>query len=69
MTFYRVKKKFDNHCKNPKIHNGDILVGNELYTEKERKKLKYVSDEAFDIVEIPKNRTYWFFGARFQLDG
>lgn len=21
----------------------------------------------FDIVEVPKNKTYWFFGARFEV--
>ena len=21
----------------------------------------------FDVVEIPKNKTYWFFGARFEM--
>ena len=22
----------------------------------------------FDIVEVPKNKTYWFFGARFKME-
>ncbi len=63
MTYYRVRKEFDQKRKNSR--NCDILVANELYTENERRQLGF-TDEAFEKIEIPKNQTYWFFGARFQ---
>lgn len=28
--------------------------------------VKQAFSRMFDIVEIPKNQTYWFFGARFE---
>lgn len=52
------------------------LIENELYTEKELSSLlagadlidrqKHEPGVIFEPVEIPKNRTYWFFGSRFQ---
>lgn len=64
MRYYKVLAKYDN-CK--VVNNGKytgFLVGNELYTEKERQKLN-VPDNVFEIIEVSKNKTYWFFGARF----
>lgn len=66
MTYYRVRKEYDQFPKNPKIRDGNILVGGELYTEKEFNQLPFVYAGAFEKVEIPKSQTYWFFGARFQ---
>lgn len=83
MKYYRVKPEFDNY----KISkNYDILIANELYTEKEfeKVKMKYANRNnmtrsitpisatkgllsCFDIVEIPKNKIYWMFGARFEM--
>lgn len=68
MMYYKVKPEYDNVYKNPKIHNGDILIGNELYTKKEFNKLPFKYAGAFERVEIPKNKTYFFFGARFASD-
>lgn len=65
MIYYKVKKEFDQHYKNPKIHDGNILIADELYTEKELKKLPFVPLAAFERVEISKNNIYWCFGARF----
>lgn len=58
-----------------KLHNRKkhyihyILVENELYTSKEFEKLKSIytdiQENDFTIVNIPKNKTYCFFGARF----
>lgn len=49
--------------------NHYILVENELYTSKEFEKLKSIytdiQENDFTIVNIPKNKTYYFFGARF----
>jgi hypothetical protein len=66
MIYYRVRKEYDNFPKNPKVHDGNILVGEELYTEAEFNKLPFVYAGAFERVEIPKSQTYWFFGVRFQ---
>lgn len=30
---------------------------------------KQTFSSMFDIVEVPKNKTYWFFGARFEMKG
>ena len=69
MIYYRVRKEFDNFPQNPKIHDGNILVGGELFTEKEFNKLPYVYAGAFERIDIPRNQTYWFFCARFQEGG
>ena len=66
MTYYRVREQYDNFPKNPKVKDGNILVGGELYTEKEFNKLPYVYACAFEKVEIDKKNTYMFFGARFE---
>ena len=42
MTYYRVREQYDNFPKNPKVRDGNILVGGELYTEKEFEKLPFV---------------------------
>ena len=68
MTYYRVREQYDNFPKNPKVKDGNILVGGELYTEKEFNKLPFVYAEAFERVEIDKKDTYMFFGARFEDD-
>ena len=65
MTYYRVREQYDNFPKNPKVRDGNILIGGELYTEKEFNKLPFVYAEAFERVEINKKDTYFFFGARF----
>lgn len=74
MIYYKVKAEYDNKPllrykeKNGFsywINDGGILIGNELFTPKEREKLA-VKDCCFEKVEISKNKTYWFFGARFE---
>lgn len=71
MQYYKVKLTADNVRKN--VNGTDILIKNELYTEKELLKFApkinnvnslYVQ-KYFDIVNISKNDTYFFFGARF----
>ena len=76
MKYYRVKPEYDNiHYS----LDYDCLIGNELFTEKEfydveqaflRKCLNRNSAsekfrKMFDVVNINKNDTYFFFGARF----
>ena len=69
MKYYRVKSQYDNVTRytwnnhRQGVSNG-ILVANELYTPKEFEKLANCP-EWFEIVEISKRSTYWFFGARF----
>ena len=65
MIYYRVREQYDNFPKNPKVKDGNILVGGELYTEKEFEKLPFVYAGAFERVKIDKKNTYMFFGARF----
>lgn len=67
MIYYRVRREYDNFPKNPINRDGDILIGGELYTEKEFNKLPLylVYAGAFERVEIPKSKIYWCFGARF----
>ena len=66
MIYYRVRKEFDNFPQNPRIYDGNILIAEELFTEKEFNKLPYVYAGAFERIDIPRNSTYSFFGARFQ---
>jgi hypothetical protein len=73
MIYYRVKKEFDQKYINPYIRNNDILIADELITKTELHKLvkrgliHYKDYEKFfDIVEIPKSKIYFFFGARFE---
>ena len=66
MIYYRVRKEYDQFPKNPKVRDGNILVGEELYTEAEFNQLPFVYAGAFECVEIPKTETYFFFGVRFQ---
>lgn len=65
MRYYKVKPEYDQTYKNPRIHDGNILIGGELYTESERIKMRFVPDKCFDIVDIPRNKTGFMFGARF----
>lgn len=69
MIYYRVRKEYDNFPQNPRTHDGNILVGEELFTEKEFNKLPYVYAGAFERIDIPRNQTYWCFGARFAEEG
>ncbi len=65
MRYYKVKPEYDQTYKNPRIHDGNILIGNELYTESERIKMRFVPDKCFDVVDIPRNKTGFMFGVRF----
>lgn len=72
MRYYRVKPEYDNVTKYTAKNNGavkadGILVANELYTPAEYNKLcKHLNGSwMFDIIDISRKKTYWFFGARF----
>jgi hypothetical protein len=70
MTYYRVKPEYDNKKRytwNNKGHgvpDGTILIANELYTPAEFRKIANCP-AWFDVVDIPKSKIYFFFGARF----
>ena len=66
MKYYRIRKEYDQFPKNPKVHDGNIYIANELYTTAEFNKLPYIYAGAYEIVEIPKNKTYWLFGTRLE---
>ena len=60
MKFYRAKKNYSNKF--------DEIIKNELITERELEKYyKDFSKDLFEIVEVKKNNTYKFFGARFEI--
>ena len=74
MIYYKVKAEHDNKARfkyyekngfSYYVKEDGILIGNELYTPKEREKIAN-NDRYFEKVEISKNKTYWFFGARFE---
>ena len=81
MKYYKVKPEYDNipvykMSKGKVVNNGDILIGNELLTEKEFQKYKnnYVLPRRLkwdDVVEergvFPED-TYYMFGARFEAN-
>lgn len=71
MKYYKVKPEFDNKTRYKLTRSGacvpdSILVGNELYTVVERSKIAN-RKQMFDIVNIPKNKTFFSFGARFEI--
>ena len=69
MKYYKVKPEYDNKTRY-KLNCGQlvsdgILIANELYTEKEYQRLANYNGW-FEEIDINKNNTYFFFGARFQ---
>ena len=77
MKYYRVLKEGANkqvlkHKRNGKIAIDRNLISKELYTPREYKKLLHNTcftkklESYFEVVEIPKTKTYCFFGARFE---
>ena len=60
MLYGQIKKQYDNKY----INKSHFLIKNELYTMSEIKKLN-ISEHCYNIVILPKNKSYFFFGARF----
>jgi hypothetical protein len=60
MLYYKVKKEADQKRRN----DGTIYIANELYTKKETEKLQ-LNINFMELVNVNKNSTYFFFGARF----
>lgn len=68
MKYYKVKPEFDQKQRFSKSGKGySIFIANELYTERELKKIGALHYPYFDIVDIPKQKTHFFFGARFAI--
>ena len=64
MVYYKVKGNAD---QTPRIINGkrsSILIGRELYTPGEYRKLGN-RPELFEVVNVKKTNTFFMFGARF----
>jgi hypothetical protein len=74
MTYYRVKQDCDQYPKFKyigkfsRVKQDGILVGGELFTPAERKKIAN-ADKFFERIELSSCQTYWFFGARFDRKG
>ena len=63
MKFYKVVvgDKYD-------YFTGYTTIKNELLTERERNtKFRYLRDDVFQEVEVSKKKTFWSFGARFEV--
>lgn len=78
MRYYRVKPEYDqkqrikNYRYSIKRKPDGIYVANELYTAGELEKFYLTLEQehkGFEVVEIPKNKVYWFFGCRFAMEG
>ena len=77
MTYYRVRPECDQMPRirvSPRgykrVRDG-VFVANELYTCGELNKYDIPWDKVYDIVErvsIPKNKVYWSFGCRFEIE-
>ena len=67
MLYYKVKPEYDQCYKNPRVHNDDIYIANELLmpAEMEREHLRY---DFCDPVVISPEDTYWCFGALFAVE-
>jgi hypothetical protein len=61
MLYYKVKKEADQKRRK----DGTIYIANELYTQKETEKLQ-LNINFMELVNVNKNSTYFFFGARFE---
>lgn len=75
MLYFRVKPNADQLCYGYKM--GEFFVENELITPAELKNriataarvgLHINLDATVEAVKVNKNKTYWFFGARFPFN-
>lgn len=72
MKYFRVPANLDGRAVIKKgLYCGKIkrfLIENELYTAKELENYG-MTEIGFVPVDIPKNRIFWNFGARFEMEG
>ena len=69
MVYYKVKDVFDQYPIDHRDTSKGVLIGGELYTEKEFEKFKTVPPNAVEKIELSKNKTFILFGARFGPNG
>ena len=63
MLFYKATKEVHDYF------TGYTTIKNELITQRERDtKFRYLKDSVFEVVEVSKKNTFWFFGARFECN-
>lgn len=43
MRYYKVKSEYDQTYKNPHVHDGNILIGGELYEDEILEELREIS--------------------------
>lgn len=60
MLFYKITADADQQPR----RDGSILVADELYTPKEVEQFK-IKPQFYEVVEVPKDKVYYMFGARF----
>lgn len=69
MYYYRVPPELDQKPCYQKVYkykrNGYFLIANELLTTTEAKKMN-APTHLLEVVNIPKTKTYFIFGARFE---
>lgn len=62
MLFYKAKREVHDYF------TGYTTIENELVTQKEKDtKFRYLMDDVFEPVNISKKKTFWCFGARFEI--
>ena len=78
MKYYRIRKEYDNvamrryNATTKRIVSDNCYIGGELFTIKEMKKhqknhlLPADLEKFTELVDIPTNKIYWSFGARFE---
>lgn len=62
MIYYRVKMEYDNLYDSK---SGEMLIGDELYTEDEFERHPFLKAEMADKIDISEYDTCCAFGARF----
>ena len=73
MKYYRIRKEHGGKpayaIRNGELHVVGQYIANELFTEKELKRLGLKGYEKYvDIVYLPKYKTFMSFGARFEIN-
>lgn len=72
MKFYKVGENLDQRSvykfdgRKKRMVWSTVLFKDELFTLRE---LKYygIEPEKLQVVDVPKNKTYWFFGSRREI--
>ena len=78
MKYYRIKKEYDNVAMRKFVGKHVVVencyIGGELFTVREMEKhqknhlLPNTLEKFTDLIEIPKNKIFWSFGCRFEME-